>query len=153
VPLRLIDTAGLRGEGGGIEREGMPRTLAEAQRADLLLVVIDATRPPREMAIDLPEGSTRRVTLLNKSELRGHPGWSGHEGVRLSCTEGRGLDDLRTAIRDALDLGEADWGGHSVAINGRHRDCLRRADEALLRADALLETGSAPEFAALELRE
>ncbi len=153
VPLRLIDTAGLRGEGGGIEREGMRRTLVEAGRADLLLVLIDATRPPGEAGVDLPEGGARRVTILNKSDLGEHPGWSGHEGVRLSCTEGRGLDDLRTAIRGALDLGEADWGEHSVAINSRHRDCLRRADEALLRADYLLEKGSAPEFSALELRE
>jgi tRNA modification GTPase len=62
------------------------------------------------------------------------------------------LDPLRQAIREALDLGEADWGEHAVAINTRHRDCLRRADESLVAAGVLLESGAAPELAALELR-
>lgn len=153
VPLRLVDTAGLRGEAGGIEREGIRRTLHEAGRADLLLVVRDATLPADESDVALPEGAGRVVTVLNKCDLGGHPDWSADQaGVRLSCSSGEGLDRLRRAIREALDLGEADWGEHAVAINTRHRDCLRRADESLETAAVLLESGAAPELAALELR-
>lgn len=153
VPLRLVDTAGLRGEAGGIEREGMRRTLVEAERADLLLVVVDATLPAAGALAELPEGKARRVTILNKSDLGIHPDWADRPGVRLSCKDGGGLDDLQKSIREALDLAEADWGEHAVAINARHRDCLKKADEALSRADTLLETGGPPEFAALEMRE
>ncbi len=154
VPLRLIDTAGLRGEAGGIEREGMRRTLVEAGRADLLLAVRDATLPPAESDFELPqEGGGRLVTILNKTDLGEHPAWAGREAVRLSCSSGAGLEQLRTAIRAALDLGEADWGEHAVAINARHRDCLRRADASLAAAADLLAAGSAPELAAMELRE
>jgi tRNA modification GTPase len=151
IPLRLVDTAGLRDEAGGIEREGIRRTLKEAGRADLLLVVRDASLPAAASAVELPE-SRRVVTVLNKSDLGEHPDWSGHDGVRLSCSSGSGLDSLRRAIRESLDLGEADWGEHAVAINTRHRDCLRRADESLETAEVLLESGAAPELAALELR-
>lgn len=153
VPLRLIDTAGLRAEAGGVEREGMRRTLLEAERADLILVVHDATLPPAESIIDLPEGSARIVTVLNKSDLSIDPGWSDSSGVKLSCTTGAGLDQLRHAIREALDLGEADWGEHAVAINTRHRDCLRRAAASLAAADELLSNNQPPELAALELRD
>lgn len=153
VPLRLVDTAGLRGEAGGIEREGIRRTLHEAGRADLLLVVRDATLPADQSDVSLPEGAGRVVTVLNKCDLGEHPDWSADQaGVRLSCSSGEGLDGLRRAIREALDLGEADWGEHAVAINTRHRDCLRRADESLETAAVLLESGAAPELAALELR-
>jgi tRNA modification GTPase len=151
VPLRLVDTAGLRDEAGGIEREGIRRTLHEAGRADLLLVVRDASLPAAESSVELPE-SNRSVTVLNKSDLGEHAEWAGNGGVRLSCNTGGGLDQLRRAIREALDLGEADWGEHAVAINTRHRDCLRRADESLEAAEALLESSAAPELAALELR-
>lgn len=151
VPLRLVDTAGLRAEAGGIEREGIRRTLKEAGRADLLLVVRDASLPAADSAVELPE-SGRIVTVLNKADLGEHSDWSGHEGVLLSCASGAGLERLRRAIREALDLGEADWGEHAVAINTRHRDCLRRADESLETAEVLLESGAAPELAALELR-
>jgi tRNA modification GTPase len=152
VPLRLVDTAGLRGEAGGIEREGMRRTLHEAGRADLLLVVRDASLPVAESEVALPDGAARVVTVLNKCDLGEHPDWSDQPGVRLSCSAGEGLDALRGSIREALDLGEADWGEHAVAINARHRDCLRRADESLETAAVLLESGAAPELAALELR-
>lgn len=152
VPLRLVDTAGLRGEAGGIEREGIRRTLHEAGRADLLLVVRDATLPTSESGVSLPEGAGRVVTVLNKCDLGEHPEWAGQPAVRLSCSTGEGLDRLRRAIREALDLGEADWGEHAVAINTRHRDCLRRADESLETAAVLLESGAALELAALELR-
>jgi len=152
VPLRLVDTAGLRGEAGGIEREGIRRTLQEAGRADLLLVVRDGALPMIESGVTLPESAGRVVTVLNKCDLGEHPEWSEQPGVRLSCNSGEGLDELRRAIREALDLGEADWGEHAVAINTRHRDCLRRADESLETAAVLLESGAAPELAALELR-
>lgn len=153
VPLRLVDTAGLRDEAGGVEREGMRRTLLEAERADLLLAVRDATLSPGETEFDLPVGEGRIVTILNKTDLGEHPDWSAREAVRLSCSSGAGLDDLRVRIREALDLGEADWGEHAVAINSRHRDCLRRAARSLAAADELLDNGSAPELAAMELRE
>ncbi|PAW73719.1 MAG: tRNA uridine-5-carboxymethylaminomethyl(34) synthesis GTPase MnmE [Verrucomicrobiia bacterium Tous-C4TDCM] len=152
VPLRLVDTAGLRGEAGGIEREGIRRTLQEASRADLLLVVRDGALPMIESGVTLPESVGRVVTVLNKCDLGEHPEWSEQPGVRLSCSSGEGLNVLRRAIREALDLGEADWGEHAVAINTRHRDCLRRSDESLETAAVLLESGAAPELAALELR-
>ena len=153
VPLRLVDTAGLRAEAGGVEREGMRRTLLEAERADLVLVVRDATLPAAESEIELPAGPARVVTVLNKSDLGVDSGWTGKTGVKISCTTSDGLDTLRSAIRDALDLGEADWGEHAVAINTRHRDCLRRATASLAAADILLSEGQAPELAAMELRE
>ena len=154
VPLRLVDTAGLRDEAGGIEQEGMRRTLLEAERADLILIVRDATLPPAESEIELPpEGSARVVTVLNKSDLATDSGWSGKNGIKISCATGEGLDDLRLAIRDALDFGEAEWGEHAVAINTRHRDCLRRAAGSLAAADTQLASGQPPELAALELRE
>jgi tRNA modification GTPase len=151
VPLRLVDTAGLREEAGGIEREGIRRTLHEAGRADLLLVVRDASLPAAESSVELPE-SNRSVSVLNKADLGEHADWLRSDGIRLSCNTGVGLDQLRRAIRESLDLGEADWGEHAVAINTRHRDCLRRADASLETAELLLESAAAPELAALELR-
>lgn len=153
VPLRLVDTAGLRDAAGGVEREGMRRTLLEAERADLLLAVRDATLSAAESEFELPEAARRVVTILNKTDLGEHPDWSGRDVVRLSCNTGEGLDQLRHAIREALDLGEADWGEHAVAINTRHRDCLRRATASLSAADGLLESDAAAELAAMELRE
>ncbi|TAE76297.1 MAG: tRNA uridine-5-carboxymethylaminomethyl(34) synthesis GTPase MnmE [Verrucomicrobia bacterium] len=152
VPLRLIDTAGLRVEAGVVEREGIRRTLQEAIRADLLLVVRDASLPLSDSTVELPDSRGRVLTVLNKCDLGEHPEWKDQPGVRLCCLGGEGVEPLRREIRAALDLGEADWGEHAVAINTRHRDCLKRADDALREALNLLSQGAAPELAALEMR-
>ncbi|MEP4078937.1 tRNA uridine-5-carboxymethylaminomethyl(34) synthesis GTPase MnmE [Haloferula sp.] len=153
VPVRMVDTAGLREAGDEIEEEGIRRTLKEAERADLLIVVVDATLPPEgAMPARLPEVA-RRIVVLNKSDLGEHSGWASTEGVRVSCLDGKGLDELRAQVRVLADLGEADWGEHSVAINARHRDQLMRAEEALKRADANLAANAEAEITALDLRE
>lgn len=153
VPVRMVDTAGLRKAGDEIEEEGIRRTLKEAGLADLLVVVVDASLPPQHaMPERLPEVG-RRLLVLNKIDLGEHQGWRAEEGVRVSCVDGEGMDMLRRRVRELADLGEADWGEHSVAINARHRDCLMRSGEALQRAEQGLGDGTAPEITAMELRE
>ncbi|BCX46417.1 tRNA modification GTPase MnmE [Haloferula helveola] len=153
VPLRMIDTAGLRAAGDVIEEEGIRRTMKEAGRADLLLIVVDGSLPPAEaMPADLPSVS-RSIVILNKADLGEAAGWDVPDAVRVSCTDGRGLEDLRHRIRELADLGEADWGEHSVAINARHRDCLTRTAASLDAAEGALLEGADPEITALSLRE
>ncbi len=153
VPLRMIDTAGLHHAGDAIEEEGIRRTLQEAGRADLLLVVADASLPPaRALPGDVPE-APRRILVLNKADLPEAPGWSDPEALRVSSVDGRGLEELRHRIRELADLGEADWGEQSVAINARHRDCLSRAHQSLEAAETSLRSGDDVEITALSLRE
>ena len=153
VPLRLIDTAGLRAAGDGIEEEGIRRARHEAARADLRIIVADAALAPESaLPPELP-AAPRELLVLNKADLGIHPGWAGRDAMAVSCLDGRGLDPLRQRIRELAELGEADWGEHSVAVNARHRDRLRAAATALSRARALLAGAAAAEMAALELRE
>lgn len=153
VPLRVVDTAGLHRAGDGIEEEGIRRTLREAERADVLLVVADATLPPRQaLPRVVPEGP-RRILVLNKADLPEAPGWDQPDAIRVSSLDGRGLEALRGRIVELAELGEADWGEQSVAINARHRDCLGRARESLAAAARSLRAGEEAEITALSLRE
>ncbi|MCU0794796.1 MAG: tRNA uridine-5-carboxymethylaminomethyl(34) synthesis GTPase MnmE [Akkermansiaceae bacterium] len=153
VPLRLIDTAGLRLAGDDIEEEGIRRAHLEATRADLRILVADASLPPSAaLPPDLP-AAPREILVLNKSDLGIHPAWDAPDALPLSCHTATGIDALRRKIRELADLGEADWGEHSVAVNARHRDCLQTAAAALTRARELLAAAAAAEMAALDLRE
>lgn len=153
VPLRIIDTAGLRDAGDEIEEEGIRRTMKEAGRADLLLVVVDGSLPPgKAMPPEIPDVS-QTIVVINKSDLDVTSEWNQENAVRVSCKDGSGIDDLRHRIREVADLGEADWGEHSVAINARHRDCLLRASSSLKEAEDAMSNGSDPEIVAISLRE
>ena len=153
IPLRLVDTAGVRLAGDPIEAAGIQRTERQIEAADLLLEVADGSEP-RPPAMRLPVTSAKRLLLLNKTDLGEHPSWQELAGVRLSCAGGEGFDELAAAIRDALHFNEAEWGDHAVAINTRHQASLRNARSALLAALELLQTpASDPELAAIDLRD
>jgi tRNA modification GTPase len=153
LPLRLVDTAGVRQAADRIEAEGIQRTVRQIEAADLLLELADASRPKPEEAV-FPASSAKHLLVLNKIDLGEHPSWAETAAVRLSCDTGAGFDALSETIREALHFGEVDWGEHAVAINARHQQSLTLARASLLAALELFDNPAAdPELAAIDLRE
>lgn len=150
VPIRLVDTAGIRDADSDIEREGIERSKTQLERAELVLHVIDSSTADLN-AISFPE-SVRVVPILNKSDLPEHSDWSGREGLRLSCFDPAAADSLREHL-GAIVKGEDFAGSASLtAINSRHRRCLADAVEHLRAADRNLRSNESPEFVAMDLR-
>ncbi len=152
LPIRLIDTAGVRESDDEIEQEGMKRTQQELARADLALHVFDANLPPLDQALGSFSSSNGTLAVLNKSDLGEHPGWSDVEAVRISCLKGEGIDTLTEAIVERVAGGAAAHRDWSLAINARHADCLRRARNYAEAARMALVDGMSSEFVAEELR-
>lgn len=153
IPVRLVDTAGVRQAGDAVEAAGIQRTERQIEAADLLLEVFDASQP---RAVGTPPASpgTKRLLILNKTDLGEHPSWDGIAGVRLSCLTGAGIEAVAGAVRDALHFSDAEWGDQAIAINTRHQACLQAARDALHAALVLLENPATdPELAAIDLRE
>ena len=148
IPVRLMDTAGVRETDDEIERAGIDRTRRALERADLVLHIFDASQPPTD---EVPVSSGKVLRILNKEDLGEHGAWSGAEVVRISCLQNTGLDTLADAIFSAVTGGaaRADW---TVAINARHQACLERAREAMLAAQKAFTDGLSPEFVAEDLR-
>lgn len=152
IPLRLIDTAGVRESSDEIEQEGIAMTHGQVARADLVLVIWDLSESFVDSAeVSIPDGA-QRLDILNKSDLE-DVSWAGVKGLRISCESGSGFEDLESAISKLLSLDEAQWGDHSVAVNARHQACLTRAQSSLIRAITSLRAGDEPELTALDLRE
>jgi tRNA modification GTPase len=153
IPLRLVDTAGVRESDDAIEAQGIQRTVRQIEGADLLLEIADASRPRPERAV-YPSNHATHLLVLNKSDLGEHPSWKGAEATRISCASGEGFDALSEKIRTALHFTEADFGEHAIAINARHQASLALARTNLTAAlDLLTEQNSDPELAAIDLRE
>ena len=154
IPLRLIDTAGMRDTQDQLEAQGIHRTLRQIESADLLLEVADASQPPPPQDEPTADSSALRIRVLNKSDLPNHPGWNDLSAVRISCATGAGIDDLATRIREALHLGQKEWGDHAVAINARHQHSLKTAAHHLRKAlESLAHQGNDPALAAIDLRD
>lgn len=156
IPLRLVDTAGLREAGDDVERVGIQRTERELERADLVIEVVDASQPssasPRLLLPDLI--ANRRILVLNKADLGIHADWDREPlAIPVSCLAGSGMVQLRDAIRDIIASAGPLAADHPIAINARHKAAFERVHERLTAAKIALERGEAPEFIALEIRE
>lgn len=152
IPLRLVDTAGLRESQDAIEREGVARSRRMVETADLVLEIVDASQPAGDRVVLPEEGGTMHLLVLNKADLGLHFSWAGAEGVRFSCLTGVGMETLTNAI--AMLLGGAQgFTGMEAVVNARHKTCLLLASRALENAVTQLSAGAAPEFVALDLRE
>jgi tRNA modification GTPase len=149
IPLRLIDTAGLRAPADQVERLGILRTEKTLKAADLRIQVVDrsAARPDH-----FSRSAPNEVLVLNKRDLPEHHDWREVAGLRVSCLTGEGLDRVRAAILNHFGANNLALES-PVAINARHRDCLRRAGHAISRTLDSLARNTSIEYVAVDLHD
>jgi len=154
VPVRLIDTAGLRHAREDVERQGVELARATIADADLVVYLIDGavglTDDDRQLLADLPEA--RRVVVWNKCDLAPPDNASIELGaLPVSAKVGTGVDELaaRLARRVAGDAAD----GEALLAAVRQRDLVARARASLQAARAIALSGRDHELAAEELRQ
>ena len=137
IPLRLVDTAGLRDTVDAVEQEGVSRARNFIQQADVNLYLIDGTAPEAP-----PSGldPARTLVVFTKNDLPAAAPTAAppplFESVTLSSKTGEGLDRLGKMILERLGV---EQGEDSLAVvNARHADELRIACDAVACALAAL---------------
>ncbi len=149
IPVRLIDTAGLRQARDEVETFGIERTLAEMKEAQVVLWISSAEPAAEER--DLPPDLARcpTVRVENKCDLK--PDETGGEGiVRVSALTGAGLDELFDAIEKTV-WRQPHAEEPEVAVAARHANLLKTALPALRDAAECIEREQL-ELAAVSLR-
>jgi tRNA modification GTPase len=150
IPIRLLDTAGLGESADEIEREGMARTEKSLAAADLLLQVLDRS-VPKPVGFSGKSTEQTRIVLLNKNDLPEHPDWRDLDTLRICCLSSNGLQGLEEAIMEKISEKHL-RPVSGVAINARHRDCLRRALTSCDLAAGTMASAFASEYMAVDLR-
>lgn len=137
LPVRLVDTAGLRTSLDAVERMGIERSRDLMRRADLVLLLIDAELGPGAEDMELARDNEKLLIAANKMDLVDKDPtwcteefWTKHEVHRISAKHGHGLTELLAAIASRV-TGEAPLESDVLAPNLRQRDALTRAYEEL----------------------
>jgi tRNA modification GTPase len=160
VLIELVDTAGVRATDDEVEVEGLVRARRAWTTADLVLVVLDISRPLEDTDTDLLGETTnaQRLIVANKSDLPA--AWSRADVplalAEISSKTGQGLDDLRRAIRRTLEGTNAPHRDSAAVTNVRHAALLERAHESLVRASEAVENPAGPiseEFVLTDLQD
>jgi tRNA modification GTPase len=145
IPVRLIDTAGLRATGCEIEQEGIMRSENEIQRADIHLLVLDSSQDldaSLRQRIDRDFNPKRTLVILNKTDLprRIHcTDFPRHECLETCLLDDVSIDDIRQRVRSRIES-DIDFSAppHAV-ISERHRELLVDASSDLTQAATLLQ--------------
>ena len=155
VPVRLIDTAGIRAHADRLEAAGIERTRRALDAARVALIVLDGSAPLGEDARALVAATAGkdRVLFLNKADLGDLGGRELHPAgaIRGSVRDERTIEALREAIAGA------GWRGDAVEVDRPHLASLREFDaaaealEALTAARDALDAREPLDFAATEM--
>ena len=159
VPVRLVDTAGIRETGDAVEVEGVLRARSALAVADLSLLVFDRSRPFDSSDVQLltETSSCRRLLVVNKVDLP--LVWASDPFtavssriVEASATTEGGLEALREAL--TVELAAEEPRRDSPAItNTRHLDLLERARCELERAGQAVSREVSEEFVLADLQQ
>jgi tRNA modification GTPase len=163
LSVRLTDTAGLREPADAIEKEGIGLVLESIQQADIILIMLDGSKPLTSEDMHILEQNKnyqdRIIIAVNKSDLP--RAWDAHrltevstgdmDVISISAKSGAGLDDLKKKLTGLAATGDHAEGS-AVITQLRHKLSLEKALAGVKAASYCLEAGQSPEFTAFELR-
>jgi tRNA modification GTPase len=132
LPIDVIDTAGVRATTDEVESIGIARTLAEVERADVVVHLVDAAQPSADAdVLAQVTARTRRgvplLTVVNKIDLTGDAPHVAGETVHLSAHDGRGVELLREQLFRLAGWEQAADGENVFLARERHLQALVQA--------------------------
>lgn len=165
IPVRIMDTAGIREARDLAEAEGIRRSLAAIEGADIILAVYDASRVLDQADRQIIEKVNKKktITVINKWDISSagfdaeDNGLNIYPTVKISALRGEGIDVLKDTIVTVLLSNNAMPGQDSAAdlliTNVRHKQLVDDAFASLWKARGTFEKGEPLEVTALFLRE
>lgn len=162
IPLRIMDTAGIRETHDLVEAEGVRRSIDAIEEADIVLAVYDSSRilDPADRQIIEKVKNKQTITVINKWDIHSpdfdaeDAGLNIYPAVKISALRGEGIGVLKETIVAELLLPHKAGGPADVLItNLRHKKLVDSAIASLLRADGTFEEGEPLEVTALFLHE
>lgn len=152
VPLRLIDTAGIRTTEDQVEEKGIEKTFETIKNADMIIEVVDGSSDSDKAKLIEKESSTPHILLLNKSDLGIHDSWKNTEGIEISCMQNDGLEILELEF-EKIFKGSIEFDNRQIlAVNARHSAYLIQANDLLQNAIQNLKNNQMPELIATDIR-
>ncbi len=160
LPVRMLDTAGIRETSDEVEQLGVDLALSSLASADLVIFLLDSSRrySAEDLIIEQALDMNKVILVVNKIDLPRELGIPASlidlPQLAISTKTGAGVEELRNTIHDTFIHGRAVDSREYVALNqARHKDAMDRCSKALASFNkSFLEKGQ-PEILALDLRD
>lgn len=153
--FRIMDTAGIRHTSDTIEALGIERSRKAAEKAAIIIAMIDASLPA---PIEMPDTDAEIIVAINKSDLAVIDDASAFIGARkvkacinISAATGAGLDALKSQMSS---IAKESMSAHSSVLvtNARHYEALQHASESVSRAIEAIHADLSGDLIAQDIR-
>lgn len=159
VTLNLVDTAGIRKTDDYVESIGVEKAKKYAQDADLVIFVVDSSRPLDKNDDDIISLIQNKnvIVLLNKSDMEqvvkpeDLKNLNKFSMVSISAKNETGLDKLEHAIKDMFFNGEISFNEEIYITNVRHKTLLQEALDSLHMVKDGINKGMSEDFLTIDL--
>ena len=143
VPLKLVDTAGIRKASDEVEKIGVAKSLKQAEESDLIIAIFDSSMQLTEEDIEILDliKNKKSIILLNKSDLNSKISEDDERFtsitpniIKISALNKTGIDLLYQKIADMFNLNEINLENEILITNIRHKNIISKAIENVRKA-------------------
>ena len=163
IPLKLIDTAGIREAKDEVEKIGIAKTREIAETADLVIAIFDCTKELTDEDLEILKiaENKKSIIILNKIDLGSRV--IGVENLKLKPFKGNiieisalnkiGLEKLEEKIVDLFNLNQINLDNEVVITNIRHKNLISKAIENVKKAKITIENKMPLDIIAINIKD
>ena len=158
IPVKVLDTAGIRETIDAVEKIGVERSRNAAEAADLILLTIDAVAGWTTADQEIYQQVQHRplILVINKTDLVSPQSITYPpkipQVVHTSAAHNQGIDDLETAILASVTQGRITAANSDLAVNQRQASALTRAKVSLQQVQETISNQMPLDFWTIDLR-
>ena len=161
IPLKLIDTAGIRDTKNEIEKIGIEKSRKMAKEADLVILIIDSSKELTKEDYEILNivNPKKTIVILNKMDLETKvnektEGISDFKNViKISALKQKGIDSLYEKISELFNLNEINLENETIITNERHKNLIKKAITNLNKAKESLNKNMPIDIIAISLKD
>lgn len=148
IPLKIVDTAGIRETEDVVEKIGVEKSRESFSTADLVIMVLDASRKLSEEDMEILESlkNKKTIVLLNKMDLEPQIELekieefvNSEDIIKISALNHQGIEELQDKIEAMVYHGSVKNSSNLMITNSRHKDALFKAYESINDAISAIE--------------
>lgn len=161
IPLKLVDTAGIRNTENKVERIGIEKAKKIAKEADLCMVIIDGSKP-----FDLEDeeilkivNPNKTIIILNKIDLglviNQNTGVLSKfkDQIKISALKNEGLEELYNTITQMFNLNQITLDNDIIITNERHKNIIKKAIVNIEKAEESLNKKMSVDIVAISIKD
>ncbi|RZM05694.1 MAG: GTP-binding protein, partial [Pedobacter sp.] len=153
VLFRLIDTAGIREHSGDrIENMGIERSKQNAEKANIILHLLDITDPEQHQFDWLDKFALKTIDVYNKyDEQTSKEKLANTDAIYISAKHKHGIDSVKEALYERA-IGKEINTESTIVTNARHHEALRKIADSLYDIQQAMDAGASADLVTIDIR-